>query len=376
MKRIKKQMAVMMAVTLFASISSGVSVAHAETSAIPEWIKTIKLKGDVRLRYQLTTKDEAGKDIADRSRGRVRARIGIGAKVADGVKVGIGLASGGDDPRSTNQSFDDNFSSKGFQLDYAYAEMALADSVTLFGGKFARKKAVWHPSDLLWDSDINVEGASLALKKGSLFLNAGGFILEEEKISSDPALYVVQPGIKTKAGDFSIKAALAYYAFSAVQGRSMDFSSGTNSLIDPTDANSGLLFDYDAIAPAVEVAVKNPMGGALPYGAIFGEYVKNSDPSDKNTGFLAGFKVGDKKVKKKKQWQFKYLYRKLEKDAWLDALPDSDFAGGKTGYKGHEVILKFGLRKNVVFALDYTMTEEINGSKEEDIAQVDFNFKF
>ncbi len=375
MKKIEKYLFIL-ALTLLAFIPLAISFAYAEDGDLPKWVKTVRLKGDLRLRYQLTTKDETGKEIADRSRGRVRARIGFGAKVADGVKVGIGLASGGDDPRSTNQSFDDAFSSKGIQLDYAYAEMELANPLTVLGGKFPRKKAIWHPSDLLWDGDINVEGASVALKMGALFLNAGGLILEEEKASSDPSLYVVQPGIKIKMGDLSLKAAFSYYAFGGVKGRSIDHSAGTNSLIDSTDPASGLLYDYDAIAPAVEVAVKNPMGGALPYTALFGEYVKNSDPSDKNTGFLVGFKVGEKKVKKAKQWQFKYMYRKLEKDAWLDSLPDSDFAGGKTGYKGHEVIAKVGIKKNVVFALDYYMTEEINGSKEESILQSDISFKF
>jgi len=375
-KLINNRLAIMQAVVLFASVALGVSSSHAEESEVPKWVKTIKLKGDLRLRYQLTTKDAPGKEIADRSRARVRARIGIGAKIADGIKVGIGITSGGDDPRSTNQTLDGGFSSKGFQLDYAYAALKLSEPITVVGGKFARKKAVWHPSDLLWDSDINVEGASVAFEKGTLFLNAGGFILEEEKNSSDPSLYVVQPGIKTKAGDFSIKIALAYYVFGGVQGRSIDFSSKSNSLIDPADKDSGLLYDYDVIAPAVEIAVKNPMSGTVPHAALFGEYVKNSDPSDLNTGFLVGFKVGNKKVKKAKQWQFKYLYRELEKDAWLDALPDSDFAGGKTGYKGHELIAQAGIKKNAVFAIDYYRTEEINGSKEEEVVQVDFNFKF
>jgi len=238
-KLMKNRLAVMMAVGLFVPMLSGNSAASAEENEVPDWVKTINLKGDLRLRYQLTTKDETGKEIADRSRGRLRVRIGMDAKVAEGIKVGIGFASGGDDPRSSNQTLDDGFSSKGFQLDYAYAALKLAKPLTVYGGKFARKKAVWHPSDLLWDSDINVEGASITIEKGALFLNAGGFILEEGKSSSDPSLYVVQPGLKAKAGDLSFKVALAYYIFGGVQGRSIDFSSGSNSVVDPTDPDSG-----------------------------------------------------------------------------------------------------------------------------------------
>ncbi len=382
MKKMKNCLVLMIAVSLFSHISLGTLTAHAEeadvlTVEVPAWVKTITLKGDLRLRYEIMTKDETGQGTPDRSRGRLRARIGIGAKISDDIKIGIGIASGGDNPRTTNQTFDDSFSTKGLQLDYAFAEVKVSDPLTVFGGKFARKKAVWHPSDLLWDGDITVEGVSLSLKKASLFFNAAGLILEEEGKHSDPSIYLLQPGINIESGNLSLKAALSYYFFNSVQGGQIDHSSNSNSLIDPSDPeNSGLLYDYDALTPSVEISVKEPMGDVLPHAALFAEYVNNPDPSDENTGFLVGFKVGDQKVRKARQWQFKYMYRKLEKDAWLDALPDSDFAGGKTGYKGHELIAEVGLRKNVIFGADYYITEEIDGSKEETILQVDIGFKF
>lgn len=374
MKKSYNRLAVAMIAFLLALIPFGISSVYAEEGDIPKWVKTIKVKGDLRLRYQLTQKDETGKDIADRSRGRVRARVGVSAKVTDDVKVAVGFASGGDDPRSTNQSFDDSFSSKGLQLDYAFAEIKPADPVKLYGGKIIRKKVIWAPSDLLWDGDINVEGGALHLMMGPIFLNAGGFIIEENKANSDPTLFVVQPGVKIKAGNWIIKGAVAYYAFSSVQGNTLDFTAGTNS----PDGNGNLLYDYDAFSPALEIGIKEPAGETLPYAAVLAEYVDNSDPSDKNTGLLVGFKVGAKKVKDAGQWQFKYLYRKLEKDAWIDAFPDSDFAGGKTGYKGHELIAQVGIKKNVIFGLDYYMTEEIDSTsdKEEKILQADLVMKF
>ncbi len=369
MKKSCSRLTIFVSGLLLALIPFSLSVVYASDD-VPKWVKTVKVKGDLRLRYQLTQKDETGTNTPDRSRGRVRARIGVSAKVTDNVKAAIGMASGSDDPRSTNQSFDDSFSSKGLQLDYAYAEIKLADPVKLYGGKIQRKKVIYTPSDLLWDSDVNVEGAGLHMMMGPIFLNAGGFVIEERSANSDPTMYVVQPGVKIKSGDLSIKAAVAYYAFSGAQGNTLAHSDGNNTL-----SGGVLRYDYDAFSPAVEVGIK---GEALPYAGFFGEYVNNSDPSDDNTGFLAGFKIGEKKVKDKGQWQFKYLYRKLEKDAWVDILPDSDFAGGKTGYKGHELIAQIGLKKNVVFGLDYYMTEEIDSTsdKEEKVLQADLVLKF
>ncbi|MFQ5588797.1 MAG: putative porin [Nitrospiria bacterium] len=358
------------------------SITHAKED-IPQWVKTIEAKGDLRLRYQLTEKDETGKTTPDRSRGRIRARLGISGKVTDDAQVFIGLASGGGDPRSTNQTLQDTFSTKAINLDYAYAKIKLTKQITFLGGKIVRKSIIWEPSDLLWDSDVNVEGGGLVLRTGPVFLKAGGFILDESKEdltatppkthTADPLMYVVQPGVKIDSGNLHVKAAVTYYGFSSVQGRSLEHSAGSNTM-----TGGALRYDYDAISPALEIGLKNAAGEAVPYAALFAEYVKNADPSDENIGLLIGFKAGARKVVKAGQWQFKYLYRKLEKDAWLDTFPDSDFAGGKTGYKGHEVVVQVGLKKNVALGLDYYMTEELNSTtdKEEKILQVDLALKF
>ena len=47
-----------------------------------------------------------------------------------------------------------------------------------------------------------------------------------------------------------------------------------------------------------------------------------------------------------------YLYRRLEKDAWIDTLPDSNAFEGKTGIKGHEGKVTFGLTKDTTFGFD------------------------
>ncbi len=342
-----------------------------KVSADPgDWAKNTEVKGDIRLRYQLDKVE--GK--ADRSRGRIRARVGFESKVNDTVKIGIGLASGSADSRSTNQTFQDAFSSKGIKLDFAYVEVALAESATLFGGKFASKEVLWHPSDLLWDSDITVEGGGGVLTLGPAFLNLASFVLQENKAGADPALYAVQPGVKTKIGNLTLQGAVAYYAFSNLKGAGFLPNSASTNSDSVGDGTGTLIYEYDAIVPNIEVSMDDL--GPLPHAAVFGEYVNNSDPSSENTGYLFGFKVGDKKVKEAKQWQFKYLFRSLEKDAWPDFLSDSDFAGGGTGFEGHEVMLDIGVAKNVALGLDYYMTEPIKGTGKQDVFQTDLIVKF
>ncbi|MBD3263657.1 MAG: hypothetical protein GF375_00965, partial [Candidatus Omnitrophica bacterium] len=87
-------------------------------SSLPSWIQNMKLKGDLRLRYQWEDKT----DSEDRHRGRYRFRLGLHTKVNDKLSVAAGLATGGSDARSTNQTMDTSFSTPDIRLDYAFAE--------------------------------------------------------------------------------------------------------------------------------------------------------------------------------------------------------------------------------------------------------------
>jgi hypothetical protein len=86
--------------------------------------------------------------------------------------------------------------------------------------------------------------------------------------------------------------------------------------------------------------------------------------------------VGHKKTSTPGQWQFTYQYRRLERDAWPDILPDSDFFGGATNAEGHEIIAVVGVYKNVSLGIDYYHAEEIEGDTEEDVFQFDVSFSF
>jgi hypothetical protein len=157
-----------------------------------------------------------------------------------------------------------------------------------------------------------------------------------------------------------------------VKGNQFAYSAGTNS----TDANGDLLYNYSSIAFDAEVGFK--FKSYIEKVALFGEFVK-SDADNDNVGWLVGFKFG-RSIKKFGDWEFKFNYRSLEKDAWLDFLPDSDFYDGDTNVAGWETELKFGLAKHVYLALDYYNTHLINhpsgGDEPQNLFQFDVNFKF
>lgn len=317
---------------------------------IPKWIKNTKFKGDFRLRWESLDSDDPEKET--RNRWRIRWRFGTETKVNEKWKAGFMLASGEGGARSRNVTLSDTFQTSNVQLDQAYAQFDPHKYWRLKGGKF--KNPIWRPKDLMWDSDITPEGIYAMLhkyKSGNfeLFAPAAFFTLNEFKSTTDdPFLAFVQLGTKWKATDNSyLKFAGAYYGFNELTGNDLESSSGTNS----RDADGNYIYNYACVSLDGEFGL-NKMSDWLPFAAAFFQYV-NSNADDDTQGYLVGLKVGHPKVKELWQWQLKWNYRNLERDAWPDFLPDSDFYAGQTDVKGNEVEFKMGLAKNVTIGLDY-----------------------
>lgn len=300
-------------------------VAKGEPEMLPKWVQNMEMKGDIRLRYQNEDIHEV-EGSQSRQRGRVRYRLGIETKVTDTIKAGAGLATGGTDPRSTNQTLEHGFSTKSIMLDYAYVKYAANPLLTLYGGKFKRSEVIWEPSDLLWDGDINPEGVAAVFKtemdSTDLFLNAGFYTLEHFRENRDveagQSLFVLQPGASWQLNEKKsyLKGTVTYYGFNRVKNNHFhdDAESGGSNTYKGDDYR----YDYSAWTPSVEIGVTEPFGGGLPFFAFFAEYIQNPDPGKENEGYLYGIKFGDKSVKDRRQWQAKMLYRQLERDAWLD----------------------------------------------------------
>ncbi|MFH1062183.1 MAG: putative porin [Candidatus Omnitrophota bacterium] len=366
-------------------------IAQGKSGTLPAWIQTMTFKGDLRLRYQNEEQDtitSSSTTTAKRERARARFRLGAEAKVIKDWKVNFGLASGGADPRSTNQTFQDNFTSKGIMLDYAYATYAFNNNVDIMGGKIELGKTLWLVSDLLWDGDVNPEGvfvkSNLPLNSSAeVFLNTGYFILDEMSSGADPSMYMIQPGIKWDFSDaVTLTTSVNYYAFNSIEGSrysNIVDGGGTNTT---STTPASFKYDYDSLgftaALGMNLQEDAEVDEIINYVSLFGDYTKNGDPDENNVGYLAGIKFGDKKVSEPKTWEAKVLYRTLEKDAWVDFLPDSDVIGGITDVSGYEFIVNYALAKNVILGFDYYKSEtDIAASKKkQDLFQVDVLLKF
>ncbi len=360
-------------------------------TSLPSWVNKLKLKGDIRTRFQYERKKN---DTEARSRGRIRLRFGVEADIAKNVKAGFGIATGSSaDPRSTNQTLENDFEKPDARLDYAYGEWQAMDSLKLIAGKFNKTDYLWVPTDMLWDTDITPNGLSGSFQK-EIVKNVTGtvssgywFLDENNKVDiRDPFLAYIQGVLGYKNDKFDAKMGSTYYGFSGLKAQCPEWTAGTNSGV--TSGSSGactgqLTYDYDSIGTSAEFGV-NKLFGGLPLGiddkiVIFGDFIHNISEGEitKSNGWSFGSRLGKAKLSAPKDWQVKYTYVNLQTNAWPDFLPDSDRLAGGTNTFGHEVELQYLWKENLTLGLDYYKSNKITGARnQEQIVQADVNFKF
>jgi len=306
------------------------------------WADTISMKGDLRLRHELIDQDNKPET---RNRWRLRARISLKGEVNDMADVHVRLASGGDDPVSTNQSLDDGFTSKGFQLDRAYLELRPGDGVALWGGKTPMPfEAV---SDLVWDGDLNPEGVALRYTAGAVFFNTAAWWAEERSSTDDTMMYGAQLGAETDAGEtVSVMGGLSYFYWDNLAGFAplYDDSGFGNTLVNVGDEeNPEEVFatDYGVFEAFCKVGLKTFMPVSF-----YGNYIVNTEAdTNGDTGFLIGASLG--KAKDVGSFALNYNYRDLEADATVGTFSDSDVFGGGTNGTGHKFSGTYQLAKNL-----------------------------
>lgn len=434
--------------------------------ALPKWTRSFKFGGDLRLRAQdeiyasgnvpfgtalldwnaVNAKggisgsflpSEADRALAtdqDRARGRVRARLAIDGQVNDNLKASMRLATGNTtDPVSTNQTLGNSFRNSQVVLDRGYLQYDALNKVnfpylTLWGGRMPNP---WLSTDLVWDGDLNFEGAAASLRKivgGSspglgdrkVFVTLGGFILDEVALSSsDKWLFGGQIGSEWGFVDESaLKMGLAYYDYRNISGKrnSLDstlldytapgFVQKGNSMFEISNDTGkfgrrfglapdfGLLdvtFDYDfaKFAPTHVMLsgdyVRNvgydasKIRNRLQGGSMFVDStLGTADPSNvQNEGYQLKLSLGWPDTQVPHSWQAFIAYRYLERDAVLDAFTDSDFHLGGTNAKGWTLGGSYGLMQNTSLTARYMSSDEIDGPPLGiDILQLDLNAKF
>jgi hypothetical protein len=345
------------------------------------WALKTQLQGDVRVRYEnIHIEDEPDNGGRDKDRQRIRARLGAYTEINPEVDTGIRIASGSsNDARSTNQSLEDYFSKKDLWLDLAYIDYhpeAVA-GLHVIGGKM---KQPWEAvGDIVWDGDINPEGAAVTystdLGGAELFGSAGYFVLDDAvdgegvEFKHDARLYSGQVGTRIAATDY-IKLMLggSIYAYDNDE----DASALVSSFLMANGNTTDEFRLYEAFAQVDFTGLPLPL-------SLYGQYVKNGAArgvdEDQDQAWLVGF------VTKLVGVKLDYNYRDVQRNGVVGGFTDSDFAAGYVGSRGHKLKAKYDLSKNFSVGATYFMADSDVASRfiddaSVDTLQVDFEAKF
>ena len=371
--RMKKLLAATLVVSLMVG---GVNAA--------DWTDNVKVKGDLRYRHEMLDNDNDSVD--PRHRQRLRARIGIFGTVSDMTEVGVQLATGSDDPVSTNQTLGDAFSTKNVGIDLAYftTRHDKLPGLELTGGKFKNPFITPGKSELMWDSDWNPEGGVLSLERVvdnvTIMAVGSGLWIEERSSGDDSWLGAGQAAVQFHLADktTALKVGGGFYAYQNAKSfapfHEADDSKGNSFDSVEVDGEYEYVYatGYELLEMFVEVSHQVQ---SIPV-TVIGDFVTNTAADSLETGWLVGAYVG--KTKKPGSWALRYLYREVEKDAVVGAFADSDFRGGGTDARGHEFGGSLQLANNTTFSASWFANEIGLEQKITDFSrlQVDLQLKF
>lgn len=427
--------------------------------ALPEWTSKVKVSGDIRLRWQSDlfdggnvpnaypdfqeindggftgNPDQFFNTTEDRHRARARVRLGITGKVANNIKIGVRLASGNQgDPVSTNETLSTSDGRWDLAVDRAYLEYQGYDLdsynwLTFTGGRIPNP---FFSTDLVWDRDLNFDGAATTLRYSlsgsndlydvdeegrSIYLTLGAFPLEEVDLSSrDKWLYAAQLGAEWLFKNQSkFKFGIAYYNYENIVGQrnelnsvSSDFTAPEfvqkgNSLFEISNPTNQRLFalasDFDIInvTASYDIARFAPTHVVLSadyaqnigydsddvrrrasLGGLFTPSGPGDDPfKERNEAYQVKLMVGWPQLRKRRDWQVFGAWKHIERDSVLDAFTDSDFHLGGTDAEGWILGGGYGVANDTWVILRWLSSDEIDGDKlAVDTIQLDLNSRF
>ncbi|MFC1650190.1 putative porin [Candidatus Latescibacterota bacterium] len=331
----------------------------------------IKFDADLRYRHELI--EAEGKE--QRNRQRVRARVNMSAKLNDEVNIGFRIASGTDNPVSTNQTMGDGFSSKQAKVDLAFFEWnpGKVSGVSVIGGKV--KNPFFSPSktQLLWDTDLTPEGLAFKYSKSGgamdLFVSTSYFWVEERSEKGDAILLGGQAGIDYASPVGGLIVGAGYFDYQNAKNYP-SFYDTKDSAGNSADSTGKYLYDFDDLEIFAEFSPK-----AFEILTVFVDYVSNiAENVEDNQSWLAGFTCGS--AKDPGSYDVRYSYRYIEKDSIIGAFTDSDFLGGGADGQGHKIDINYQLASKTKATATFFINQSgIENSKNYNRFQLAFSFK-
>jgi hypothetical protein len=358
-------------IALFALLSCMITPAIAHGA---EWYEKLKLKGDVRFRNELIRQEKLGSGNAvieqgDNFRWRIRTRLVVEAEINEAWSAAFGLASGSDDPVSTNQTLTGGFSRKPVNIDIAYVDFhpKRVPGMNMNAGKMRLPFETADKTQMVWDNDLTPEGVAAkyrhkAGEKADVFASAAGFYITDNDPDNEQWMSGGQAGFNVKmSDDLGLMAGVGYFSYQRTKGMPGFYKTDKfyGNSTETVGSTKGYLWDFRELEVLGTIDLKANQGLSL---RLTGDYMNNTGADSLNTAYLFGGTVSY--GKDKGSVKLFANYRRVEADALIGAFTYSDFIGGGTNGKGWELGCSIGLEKNASFDVTYLLNKK--GIKESD----------
>lgn len=375
----------------------------------PEWAGRWAFRGDMRYRHeeirggadrQVVVGTTPAISSVDRARDRVRLRFGGTFRANDTVTVGLQLATGGNDPRSSNQTLGENSPDerRSLGIDQAFVAWQPTPNWLVRGGKMPMP---WSRpgGSLFFDGDVNPEGIAVNATRGLLFGSVSYLWLQERGPTvvaantgavdvADPSMAHVQLGIRYPFTALTnLTAAVAYYDHFAVQGRQPWFNgvpNGNTTVAQTFPAGSTTTrqvaaYDYDTVHAYAQL--DTIVFDTLPL-SMYAEYAQN--PRAPRFDVAWGYGVSLGRASNPHTWEIAATYQRIGKDAIFGQWVDSDFGNGNTDTTGWVLRAGYAVKPNWTVGATYYLNELNNDvssptapkDRQYDRLQLDTNFRF
>jgi hypothetical protein len=342
----------------------------------------LNINGDFRFRTENIREQQAAPlSDAERTRQRLRLRLGATSQINDRTKVEFKISTGSTqttDNTNSNADLTDYSARKGIVLDVAYFNFQAFDELNILGGKTYNPYYLVGSNDLIFHADLNPEGLVLNYKKligdSTFLLNFAGSWLNERfsasgaTDNSDVGLLGAQFVYALKKQNYNLAITTASYNFSNIKGANAAAPLGNSVTLGSYDNN------YKLIALGLSLGV--PVGENELLAYI--ENVNNSEVTQGKTATIYGLKYGQ--TNKPETCSIAFDFREVEKDAVVGILSESDVAGGGADIRSWRAVATYQLAENSNAQLTY-----LNGKRTISSATfspdyqrvlLDFSFKF
>jgi len=345
-------------------------------------------KGDIRYRYQSEMANtDSDKDDHSRDRHRMRVRFGVEPWINEELSAGLRLSTDSSETTSRNQTFDNGFRAKNIAFDEAfinYHPMFLNGDVNVLLGKREVAKTLFVGKDLVWDSDLTFEGATLQYGKGidgkqkdGFGAVAGWYSVDEDKTENDPYLVVFQAAYKGEVSDMGFDLGVGYYDFVHFDLNNDTAQLGFEPKFDYRGKDFNIVEFFGSIGGDITETVPWKLYGQYAFNtASHDDHVKIDDK--KRDAWLLGLKIGS--AKNPGQIEGSAEYVSIEKDA-VSIMTDSDRNApdsDKTNIRGFKLNATYHLVQNLTIGATYMNFKEISGTDEDrnHLLQADVVVKF